>query len=160
MSALRISVEPHAPDGLRAHVREHLDAFNTAVTGFSEYHSVTILLRDERDEVLGGLLGAIWGGWLSISILWVTAPLRGRGHGRQLLEAAEQYALERGCTHAWLTTFSFQAPEFYPRFGYESFAVLDDHPLGHCHHFFRKRLVAAQAPDPVGGARERGPRPA
>ena len=77
-----------------------------------------------------------------MSILWVTEPLRGRGYGRQLLEAAEQYAIERGCTQAWLTTFSFQAPEFYPRFGYQSFGVLEGHPTGHRHHFFQKRLVA------------------
>src|SRR5262245_41043678 len=144
MSAPRISVEPHAPENLRAFVRDHLNTFNTAVTGFTEYHSVTILLRDDRDEVLGGLLGAIWGEWLHVAILWVTEPLRGRGYGRQLLETAEQYAVERGCTHAWLTTFSFQAPEFYPRFGYESFAVLEDHPKGHRHHFFQKRLGARQ----------------
>src|SRR5438552_237555 len=67
MSEPRISVEPHAPESLRAHVRDHLDAFNVAVTGLSEYHSVSVFLRDDHDEVLGGCLGAIWGGWLSIS---------------------------------------------------------------------------------------------
>ena len=70
----------------------------------------------------------------------MTESLRGRGHGRQLLAAAEHYAVERGCTRAWLTTFSFQAPEFYPKLGYEPFAVLEDHPLGHRHHFLQKRL--------------------
>jgi GNAT superfamily N-acetyltransferase len=148
MSALRISIEPHAPESVRHHVRDHLDTFNVAVTGFAEYHAVSIFLRDERDEVLGGLLGAIWGGWLSVQILWVTEPLRGRGHGRALLEAAEHYAVERGCTRAWLTTFSFQAPDFYPRLGYESFAVLGDHPIGHRHHFFQKRLVADAGLEP------------
>src|ERR1700752_5234510 len=98
MSPLRISVEPHAPASLRDHVRDHLDTFNVAVTGHAEYHTVSIFLRDERDEVLGGLLGHIWGGWLHVAILWVTEPLRGRGFGRQLLEAAESYAIERGCT--------------------------------------------------------------
>jgi GNAT superfamily N-acetyltransferase len=150
VSALRIAIEPHAPASLRDYVRDHLNTFNAAVTGFSEYSSVTVLLRDEGGEVLGGLLGHIWGGWLGIAILWVSEPLRGRGYGRQLLEAAEQHALERGCTGAWLTTFSFQAPEFYPRFGYESFGVLEDHPTGHRHHFFRKRLVAP-GPPPAGG---------
>jgi hypothetical protein len=57
MSALRISTEPHAAESLRQHVRDHLDTFNVAVTGFAEYHAVSIFLRDERDEVLGGLLG-------------------------------------------------------------------------------------------------------
>jgi GNAT superfamily N-acetyltransferase len=146
MGALRISVEPHAAESLRTHVRDHLDTFNVAATGFAEYHRVSVFLRDERDEVVGGLLGEIWGGWLHVSILWVTEPLRGQGHGRRLLEAAETYARERGCTHAWLTTFSFQAPEFYPKFGYEPFAVLENHPLGHRHHFLQKRL----APRPPG----------
>jgi GNAT superfamily N-acetyltransferase len=142
MSTLRISIEPHASESLRQHVRDHLDTFNVAVTGFAEYHAVSIFLRDEYDEVLGGLLGALWGDWLHVAFLWVAEPLRGRGHGRQLLEAAEGYAVERGCTRAWLTTFSFQAPGFYPKLGYESFGVLEDHPTGHRHHFFQKRLIA------------------
>ena len=40
---------------------------------------MSVFLRDEHDEVLGGCLGAIWGGWLSVHILWVTEALRGRG---------------------------------------------------------------------------------
>jgi len=95
---------------MRQHVRGHLNTFNVAVTGHAEYHSVTVLLRDEHGEVLGGCLGEIWGGWLAVNILWVIEPLRGRGYGRQLLEAAERFAVERGCTRAWLTTFSFQGP--------------------------------------------------
>jgi GNAT superfamily N-acetyltransferase len=127
MSLLRVSVEPHAPESLRQLVRDHLDTFN---------------VRDEHEEVLGGLLGDIWGGWLHVAILWVAEPLRGRGYGRQLLDAAERYAVQRGCTRAWLTTFSFQAPEFYPKLGYETFAVLEGHPDGHRHHFLQKRLAA------------------
>jgi GNAT superfamily N-acetyltransferase len=142
MSPLRVSVEPHAPESLRQHVRDHLDTFNVAVTGLAEYHTLSVFLRDEHEEVLGGLLGNIWGGWLHVAILWVAEPLRGRGYGRQLLDAAERYAVQRGCTRAWLTTFSFQAPEFYPKLGYETFAVLEGHPDGHRHHFLQKRLAA------------------
>ena len=142
MSLLRVSVEPHAPESLRQHVRDHLDTFNVAVTGLAEYHTLSVFLRDEHEEVLGGLLGNIWGGWLHVAFLWVAEPLRGRGYGRQLLEAAERYAVQRGCTRAWLTTFSFQAPEFYPKLGYETFAVLEGHPDGHRHHFLQKRLAA------------------
>ena len=142
---MRISVEPHASPDMRQHVRGHLNTFNIAVTGHAEYHSVSVFLRDDHNEVLGGCLGEIWGGWLQVNILWVTEPLRGRGYGRQLLEAAERYAVERGCTRAWLTTFSFQAPDYYPKLGYAPFAVLEDHPLGHRHHFFQKRLPAPAA---------------
>ena len=146
MSALRVSLEPHATESLRQHVRDHLDAYNGAVTGYSEYHAVSVFLRDERDEILGGLLGNIWGGWLHVAILWVSEPLRGKGYGQQLLAAAERYAIERGCTRVWLTTFSFQAPDFYPKLGYETFTVLEDHPTGHRHHFLQKRLAPLSPP--------------
>lgn len=144
MSSLRITVEPHASQEMRQHVNDHLDTFNVAVTGYAEYHSVSVFLRGDHDEILGGLLGSIWGGWLHVAILWVADPLRGRGHGRELLAAAERYAVERGCPRAWLTTFSFQAPEFYPKLGYETFAVLEDYPLGHRHHFLQKHLAAPE----------------
>ena len=107
MSTMRVS---HAPADLRQHVRGRLNTFNVGVTGFAEYHSVSVFLRDDHDEVLGGCLGELWGGWLSVQILWVAEPLRGRGCRRQLLTPAERYAVERGCTRAWLTTLSFQAP--------------------------------------------------
>jgi len=157
VSTFRISIEPHASESLRQHVRDHLDTYNVAVTGLAEYHSVSIFLRDEHAEVVGGLLGAIWGGWLHVAILWVAEPLRGRGYGSQLLEAAERYAVERGCTRAWLTTFSFQAPGFYPKLGYESFGVLEDHPRGHRHHFFQKRLIARGDSDAGGEPRTHSP---
>ena len=70
----------------------------------------------------------------------MTEALRGRGHGRALLAVAERWALERGCRDAFLDTFSFQAPEFYRKLGWEVFGTLEDHPPGHTHYFLRKRL--------------------
>ena len=133
---LKVSVEPNAPEAVRDQVRRRLDAFNIAASGHAEYANVSVFLRDERGEIFGGLLGNLWGGWLHVAILWVSEAARGQGHGRALLEAAE-----RGCVGAWLTTFSFQAPEFYPKLGYQSIGVLEDQPAGHRHHFFQKRLV-------------------
>ena len=50
-------------------------------------------------------------------------------------------ATEWGCGNVHLDTFSFQAgPDFYRRFGYEVFGVLDGYPAGHAHYFLRKRL--------------------
>jgi GNAT superfamily N-acetyltransferase len=91
--------------------------------------------------VLGGLLGLIWGGWLHVAILWVADPVRGRGHGRDLLEAGESYARERGCIGVFLDTFSFQARPFYERHGYRVFGTLADFPPGHESYFLSKRLA-------------------
>ena len=143
MSDIRIVSDPHASESLKQVVVDHLDAYNIGVTGMTEYSPVNLFLRDQGDEVLGGLLGGIWGGVLYVRILWVSQTLRGKGHGRRLLEAAEQRAVERGCRHAFLDTFSFQAPGFYEKQGYQIYARAEDWPVGHAHYFLRKDLPTA-----------------
>jgi len=140
MSDIRIESDPHASESLKQVVVDHLDAYNIAVTGMSEYSPINLFLRDDGREVLGGLLGAIWGGVLFVRILWVAQALRGQGHGRRLLEAAERRAVERGCRHVFIDTFSFQAPGFYEKQGYEIYGRADDWPVGHTHYFLRKAL--------------------
>jgi len=143
MTDIRIVSDPHASEGLRKVVVDHLDTYNIAVTGFREYSPVNLFLRDAGDEVVGGLLAGIWGGVLSIRILWVSEALRGQGFGRRLMEMAERRGVERGCRHVFVDTFSFQAPGFYEKLGYEHYARAEDWPVGHAHHFFRKDLPPA-----------------
>jgi len=142
MTDVRIVSDPHASESLKQVVIDHLDLYNVAVTGLSDYSPVNLFLYDGGQEVVGGLLGSIWGGVLYVRILWVAAALRGQGHGGRLLEAAERRAGERGCRHVFLDTFSFQAPGFYAKQGYTTWAKADGWPLGHSHHFLRKDLPA------------------
>ena len=143
MTDIRIVSDPHASEGLRKVVADHLDSYNIAVTGFPEYSPVNLFLRDAGDEVVGGLLAGIWGGVLFVRILWVSEALRGRGFGRRLMEMAERRAVERGCRHIFLDTFDFQAPGFYEKLGYQTYAKAEDWPVGHAHHFLRKDLPPA-----------------
>jgi GNAT superfamily N-acetyltransferase len=145
MRALQIVVEPHASDHLKQVVQDGLALYNVAVTGLTDYHPLVIFLKDAHGEILGGVLGHIWGQWLHITILWLAEPVRGHGYGRQLLVAAETYARERGCRHVKLETFSFQARPFYEKLGYEVFATLEDCPVGHREYFLRKPL--AESPE-------------
>jgi len=46
--------------------------------------------------------------------------LRGQGHGRQSVEAAEGESRVRCCELVWLESSTFQAPIFYQRLGYQS----------------------------------------
>jgi ribosomal protein S18 acetylase RimI-like enzyme len=71
---------------------------------------------------------------------WVSEGLRGRGVGRELMAQAEALAHERDCHSAWLDTFSFQAPGFYEKLGYQEFGRLD-YPPDHHRCFIRKRLT-------------------
>jgi ribosomal protein S18 acetylase RimI-like enzyme len=72
--------------------------------------------------------------------LWLDEDYRGRGLGSDLLRQAERQAVARGCRRACLSSFSFQAPDFYLRQGYEIFGQLEDYPDGETLFFLRKVL--------------------
>lgn len=105
------------------------------------YQQSGVFLRDVEGTIMGGLEGSTYWGWLNIRLLWVSDELRGLGYGRQLVEAAEKYALKRGCHKAVVDTFSFQATEFYKKLGYEVFGVLEDFPVGHRRFYMRKEIT-------------------
>ena len=139
---LRLVAEEQPMEAEQQALRDRLDGWNVVVTGRNDWYPVAIFLRDEHGRIRGGVLGDVWAAWLHVKFLWVDEDCRQQGWGSRLLEAAETYARERGCTDAHLDTFSFQAgPKFYQPRGYEVFGVLDDYPRGHTHYYLRKRLV-------------------
>ena len=138
MTELKIVFDPSGADAQT--VRDRLDFYNVGVTGVSTYYPVNLFLKSERGEVLGGLLGGIWGGWLHISYLWVDQSERGKDWGTRLMDQAEAYARERKCHSVYLDTHSFQARPFYEARGFEVFATLDAYPEGHKKFFLKKKL--------------------
>ena len=140
MNNATVVFDPYAAGDLRNIVQTMVNSHNVAITGRPEWYPVAFFLRDENGEVLGGLLGDIWAAWLHVSTLAVAVPARGHGFGRELMKRAELYAVERGCTDAFLDTFSFQAQPFYEKLGYRIFGILENHPAGYRHYFMTKQL--------------------
>lgn len=99
-----------------------------------------VIVRDETGQFIGGLDGATYFGWLYVENLAVAEHQRRQGIGSSLLRAAEAEAVHRGCTHAYLDTFSFQARPFYEKHGYKTVGTLEDFPKGHARFFLQKRL--------------------
>ena len=118
-----------------------LDIYNRQFLDETGYARMGFFVRDKGGAIQAGLVATTYAGWLFVAELWVHEDLRRRGIGSQLLALAERRAVELGCHSALLDTFSFQGPEFYPRFGYEVFGTLD-YPPDHRRYFFRKRLIA------------------
>jgi GNAT superfamily N-acetyltransferase len=130
-----------APDDLRF-LEEQIIHHNDAQTGAYDGRGLAIFLRDERDEIIAGLSGYTWAGMCEIEFLWVRPDLHGQGLGRRLLQAAEQEAQDRGCSLVILGSYSFQAPDFYLRNGYELVGRIDDCPPGHTNYYFKKNWPA------------------
>ena len=122
-------------------VRDGLKQYNLLYAPADNHQTLEMFLRDTNGNILGGLLGDTYWGWLYVGILWVDESVRGQGNGHRLLHAAEEEALKRGCHSVHLDTMSFQAQPFYEKEGYAVFGVLNDLPKGHSRIFMYKSLI-------------------
>jgi GNAT superfamily N-acetyltransferase len=121
-------------------VHEGLREFNTLKAGPSNRTRLAVFLRDPSGKVVGGLIGETSWQWLYVDAFWIDDSVRGQGYGARMLRAAETRARERGCTDAYLDTFSFQALPFYEKEGYARYGTLEGFPPGHRRFYLRKRL--------------------
>ena len=117
--------------------------YNRSKVGGKPKESLTFFLRDAGGRIVGGVHGnySPTGRWLYVDTLWVSERARGGGYGARLMQLVEREAVARGCTDAYLSTFSFQAPEFYRKLGYAVFGELEDFPPGHKRYFLKKKLT-------------------
>jgi GNAT superfamily N-acetyltransferase len=143
MKQPKIIMELAPPRAWVETVERGVDQHNVAVTGLSDFYPVGFLVKDAKLGVLGGLFGHIWGGWMRVGSLWVDRRWRGRGYAADLMAAAEQYALRKKCTHAYLETGSYEARGLYEKLAYEVYAELNDQPAkGYSRYFMKKPLAA------------------
>ena len=132
-------VEP-TPDEVQ-YVEDRIYEFNSSATDIAGGEWLAFFVR-QRDRIVAGICGNTWGGTCELRQFWVEESLRGRGLGTKLFQAVEQEARRRGCTQLVLMTFSFQAPSFYQRLGFEVLSTIEDHPRGHQNLLMRKRLTS------------------
>jgi len=117
-----------------------IDEYNKQQAGYDYAQNLCFVLKAPDGEIVGGVIGATYWDWCHIDLMWVKEELRSRGYGHRLLTLAEDEARRRGAKHAFLDTFSFQAPDFYKQHGYQVFGELQDFPAGHTRYFMTKQL--------------------
>ncbi len=126
-----------------------MTAIETAVNAYKsgqgflpgDERDLAILKRGAGGRIVAGLTGKTNWNWLRITLLWVEPAYQRQGLGRQLMQAAEEEAINRGCHSAYLYTLSFQSPEFYERLGYRQFVAMHDLPNDHQRFGFMKQLA-------------------
>ena len=141
MFDLSIAEEHQLPPDDLARVYAGLMAADPRTPLGRNFQPLVLAMRDAQGALCGALLGEMVWTWLSVGVVWVSPELRGAGQGARLLRAAEELALARGCTHARLDTFDWQARGFYERRGYEVYGQLDGFPEGHTQYHLRKSLL-------------------
>jgi GNAT superfamily N-acetyltransferase len=139
MNNVTLTAVNPTPDDVQ-YLEDRIYEFNANVTGIGDGELLAFFAR-ACDRIVAGICGNTWGGTCELRQFWVEDAQRTRGLGTKLFQAAEQEARRRGCTQIVLMTFSFQAPVFYERHGFEVVAAIDDHPSGHRNLLMRKRLT-------------------
>jgi len=117
-----------------------IQEYNTQQAGDDQGQNLCFVLQSPEGDIVGGVIGATYWDWLYVNLMWVREDLRHQGFGGRLLSLAEEKARERGAQYAYLDTFSFQAPDFYQKYGYEEFDRLENFPEGHVRYFLTKKL--------------------
>ncbi|MGO1075698.1 GNAT family N-acetyltransferase [Inquilinus sp. CA228] len=130
-----------ADDRLEALINDGLNAFNDAVTGYSDRRPLAVTVKDPATgEILGGAKGRTSLGLLFVELFWLPKALRGSGLGSRILQMMEEEGRRRGCRSAVLLTISFQAPDFYRRQGWRVFGEIPCDPPGTSRVFMTKDL--------------------
>jgi ribosomal protein S18 acetylase RimI-like enzyme len=120
-------------------VNNALARFNDEKVGPDNHELLNIVEYDADGNVIAGILGGTYWGWMHIDILWVDEKFRKQGIGSKLLQAAEDEAKRRGCHSVHVDTMSWQAPDFYKKHGYVIISELDDIPKGNKkYHLIKK----------------------
>ena len=114
--------------------------FNIEQAGEDNGQSFCFVLLGPDQESVGGVIAAVHWDWLYVDLMWIKEEFRGQGYGNRLLVMAEDKARELGAKNAYLDTFSFQAPDFYKKHGYQVFGELKGFPTGHQRYYLRKEL--------------------
>ncbi|MGE5712517.1 MAG: GNAT family N-acetyltransferase [Betaproteobacteria bacterium] len=128
--ALDYSTTDTPPEDRLLTVDAGLEQHNYAVAPLAEVRQLAAFATDDSGTVVGGAVGRTWGRCCELLQLWVAPELRSSGVGSRLLRNFEAHARSRGCTTFYLTTLSYQAPEFYRKHGYAVLAQIDGYPEG------------------------------
>ncbi|EPY05012.1 hypothetical protein PAALTS15_22483 [Paenibacillus alvei TS-15] len=125
-------------------VEKEICDYNESQVPFEPYihfSKINKHIKNEDGSIIAGI-NCIHYAWKCINIdaLWVHEDYRKHGLGSKLLFEIEKTAREYGCHLIHVDTFDFQAKDFYVKYGYELFGVLDDCPLGHKRYYLKKSL--------------------
>ena len=109
---------------------------NGVVLNYDEF----CFAAEEDGIILGVITGRAYYNEVHIGDLIVASSVRKGGIGSKLVRAVEENYRGKGYDKITLTTFGFQAPEFYKKLGYEVEFVREDKEPKLSKYFLAKQL--------------------
>lgn len=101
---------------------------------------VGFLVKNDKDEIIGGIAGFSYYGCHHIDTLWVHPDFRKQGLGSQLVQRVEQLGIERKCLFMTVNTMDWEALSFYQKLGFEIEFVRTGYEKESKFYFLKKPL--------------------
>ncbi|CEG58260.1 TPA: GNAT family N-acetyltransferase [Legionella pneumophila] len=123
-------------------LNDKIDAFNgKQVSFYGDVETLIDYVIKDNGNIIAGIRSCFYlGKCLAINVLFVDENHRHKGLGSLLLNKVETKAAALGARLFHLDTFDFQAKDFYLKYGYEIFGILEDCPPGYKRYYMRKYL--------------------
>ena len=104
------------------------------------YEDYWFVAEDDSGEIIGSITGRAYYNEAHIGDLIIDKRYRGQGIGTKLVTTVEEEYRNRGFKKITLTTFGFQAPEYYKKLGYSLEFIREDKDPKLSKYFFCKLL--------------------
>ncbi|MES2824343.1 MAG: GNAT family N-acetyltransferase [Pseudomonadota bacterium] len=122
-------------------IYEGLRAFNIPhFPGLIE-QSFGLFIRNHKGQIIGGSIGVILLSVMQIKYLWLAEKVRGQGMGTKLIQLLENEARVRGLQSIALETYTFQAPAFYARLGFNEVGKYVNYPCKGIDKIFYQKVL-------------------
>lgn len=99
-------------------IREDLEGHHAADSPPMDWLPLAVMMQNEVEEIIAGVIGGSYWGWLYISKVWVKDREERKTTSLRLLNEAEKEARRRGCTRAYIETQDYESVVFYEEQGY------------------------------------------
>lgn len=86
--------------------------------GLPPIRPFSIFIKDQKQNVLGGICGTTFYGSLYVDSLWIAPSLRHQRWGTKLMQEAEKIGKERSVKFITVNTMDWEAFPFYKKLGY------------------------------------------
>ncbi len=129
------------PKNIKETIYQGLKAYNLKHFPDEDVHSFACFAEGEDGQFLGGLTGEIFTNTLFVEFLWVNDAKRDSGVGSRLMSRIEQEAKSHGVTHLYLDTYTFQAPKFYAKLGFQEVGRFEGFPTAGIDKIFLQKTI-------------------
>jgi len=142
---MRLKENVDITNALNKMLDEHSVEFWQNVTPDKGKEYFSFALENDDGVLIGGLTAKLKFGQFHIQLLAVSKEFRNQGFGKKLMLVAEEKARELNCHHLFLTTYSYQGTEFYPKMGFVELARISNFPAERVDKvYFIKYLISVK----------------